>query len=267
MCNYTLVQGKITEVASGDATMVEAGAKCRFVLPNNLNSDNTVAKAKGGYVPTVVVKEVKTSVPECEFTTLIVKEKETATSGFGKLAGGVLGMAGKRKAADGVALGIDAAPKDYTVERVTERRKRADVVDIPNVLLAKLKTEDTGLNLLSFDGLSQQQVETQGRGSDFELTCEIVGYAEEHTNEKYPDTGLTFDQKGTLTANITLVNTETKEVVGGHAFPITANCERTGVSVHALESASSLLTWDNVLTDCARQIAIKVREAAAMLKK
>lgn len=54
---------------------------------------------------------------------------------------------------------------------------------------------------------------------------------------------------------MTLLNTETKEVVGGHAFPITATCERSGVSVHALESAGSLLAWDNVLTDCVTKIA------------
>ncbi len=262
----TDAQQSIGEVIGGDPALVEVGSKCRFVLPDNLNSDTKAAQAKGGYVPSVVVKEVKASVPESEFQTYAVREKATALGGVSRLAGGVLGLAGKSNAAAGVAVGANAIPKDYTVERVTVKRKRADVVDIPNLLLAKLKTQNTGLKLLSFDGLSQKQIEEQGRGSDFELTCEIVGYAEEHTNGKFVNGELSFDQKGTLTANVTLVNTETKEVVGGRAFPVTAVCERVGVSVHALDSAGSLLSWDEVLTECVKQVADKIRESSTTLK-
>lgn len=262
----TDAQQAICEVISGDAALVEVGAKCRFVLPDNLSSDAQTAKTKSGYVPTVVVKEVKSAVEECAFTTFAVREKETGMQAAGRLLGAGLGLGGKRKAEGAVALGTGLAPKEYEVERVSVKRRRDDIVDIPRLLLAKLKTQDTGLKMLSFDGMSQQEIEAQGRGSDYELTCEIVGYAEEHTNGRFENGELTFDQKGTLTANVTLVNTETKEVAGGRAFPVTAVSERTGVSVHGLESAGSLLAWDGILTECVSQIAVKVREAAATAK-
>ena len=258
----------IAEVVDGDAEMIEVGAKCRFVLPDDLSSDTKTAKAKDGYVPTVVVKEVKESMGESEFVTFVVKEKETRLQAAGKLTGAALALGGKKKAEAGTNLGADALlPKEYTVERVTVKRKRADIVDIPKLLLAKLKAQDTGLKMLSFDGLTPQQIEAQGRSSDFELTCEIIGYAEEHTNGNFVNDRLTFDQKGTLIANVTLVNTETKEVVGGRAFAVTAVSEQKGVSIQALDSAGNLLAWDNVLTECVKQIAVKVKDAAGTIKK
>lgn len=256
----------ICEIVSGDETLIEIGAKCRFVLPDNLSSDTTSAKAKSAYVPTVVVKEVKSAVEDCSLSTFVVKEKVTNMNTAGKLLGSAFALSGKRKAEGLVELGAGVAPKTYEVERVTMKRKRADIVDIPKLLLAKLKTQNTGLKMLSFDGMSQQEIEAQGRSSDYELTCEIIGYAEEHTNGRYENDQLTFDQNGTVTANVTLVNTESKEVVGGHAFPITAVSIRANVSVHGLDSAGTLLAWDTILTECVNQISVKIRESAAMVK-
>lgn len=262
----TDAQQSIAEAIDGDADLIEIGAKCRFVLPDNLSSDTKASKAKSGYVPTVVVKEIKQSLSVCDYTTFVVREKETKLGGLGRLAGKAFSIAGENSTANGVTKAANVLPKDYTVERVTTRRRPADVVDIPKLLLAKLKTQNIGLKMLSFDGLSQRQIEEQGRVSDFELVCEIIGYAEEHSDGKFVDGELTFNQKGTITANVTLANTETKEVIGGSAFPITATYERSGVSVHALESAGMLLAWDSVLTECVNQIGLKIRDVSASLK-
>lgn len=265
--NTELRESVCIVVNPADVDAIKPGAKCAFQLPENLSSDTAQAKNKQGYVPTVVIREIKQPGCQFEYTALQLKAQLDETGSAISKVGSLAGAFGRKKTAATANIIGGMGAKNYSVEPAgVQQRTDFSSAKAPAVLLAKIKSQNMGLRVLSFDGMTDAQIAQQGRSSDYELVCEIIGYKEEHLDGKYVDEKLTFTQRGVLTANVTLRNCESMEAVSGKSIPVTAVCTRT-VTTQAENTAGSLLAWDDVMTEAAAQLAVEVRKAVATITK
>ena len=265
----------ICVVDPSDVDNVAVGAKVIYRLP-----EDEYKVAEGN--TTVVIRPVKMNLPPAYTISVfrvVVDDTPIASAPVANSPGANinLGLDIARAVAPGqiarfiptVIPGQAPPPRHNTPPRplrhVTVNDTSQSGKFTSGVLVAKIKTQDLGLAVLDFDGVSY----AEDRQSDYELICEINGYAESHENGSISNGMLTFDQKGVLSATVTLRNCKTLNVVGGKVIPITAVCVRQG-SISALagtSSASSLLAWDEVCTAVAVEVAKEIRSIAASIKK
>ena len=148
--------------------------------------------------------------------------------------------------------------------------------DAPTILLESIKAQDLGLQVISLDGVPPTQVASEDllRDCDYELICNIIAYTEKHTGGKQTifDRGTSsvpFNQEGVLLASLTLKDIKTKMIVGGKTIPmrVVCKCSADLRLNDGNDSTDFLLAWSVLAEEAAKEIAAKVREVVATIKK